>query len=246
MSTVLRVGETVERTAGPWTPTVHRLLAHLPTRGIDWAPRPLGRTTDGREVLTFVPGQVPHYPLPDYVWDDANLTEAARRLADLHDATSTFDRTDAIWQLPGREPAEVVCHNDFAPYNLAFTAGRVTGAIDFDTCSPGPRIWDVAYLAYRMVPLTHPGNTDAPVTSIAERRRRIALACRAYGPGPAPSALLPVVIDRLLDLAEFTERRASAGATHIGGHGALYRRDAAWVRDHTVELLQGQPPSVGD
>ena len=34
MAAVARVGATVRRTAGPWTPQVHRLLAHLRARGI--------------------------------------------------------------------------------------------------------------------------------------------------------------------------------------------------------------------
>lgn len=50
----------------------------------------------------------------------------------------------AIWQSPAKVPEEVICHNDFAPHNLAFDEGRLVGAIDFDMCSPGPRLWDLA------------------------------------------------------------------------------------------------------
>ena len=57
---------------------------------------------------------------------------------------------------------EVICHNDFAPYNLMFEDGRLTGVIDLDLASPGPRVWDMAYTAYRFVPLTDPANPDAP------------------------------------------------------------------------------------
>src|SRR3712207_8588713 len=46
----------------------------------------------------------------------------------------------AVWQLPRHEPAEVVCHNDFAPYNLMFEGEDLTGVIDLDLASPGPRI----------------------------------------------------------------------------------------------------------
>ena len=42
MSVVVRRGDAVHRSAGPWTPTVHRLLDHLREQGIDWLPRPVG------------------------------------------------------------------------------------------------------------------------------------------------------------------------------------------------------------
>jgi hypothetical protein len=41
-SGVVRVGDTVRRPAGPWTPAVHALLAHLHEAGFRCAPRPLG------------------------------------------------------------------------------------------------------------------------------------------------------------------------------------------------------------
>jgi hypothetical protein len=53
---VVRVGDTVRRPAGPWTPAVHALLAHLHEVGFHAAPRPLGLDERGREVLEFVPG----------------------------------------------------------------------------------------------------------------------------------------------------------------------------------------------
>jgi hypothetical protein len=55
MSTVVRRGQTVHRGAGPWTPTIHRLLEHLHSHGITWLPRPRGLDEQGREVLTYLP-----------------------------------------------------------------------------------------------------------------------------------------------------------------------------------------------
>jgi hypothetical protein len=48
----VRVRDTVRRSAGPWTPAVHALLAHLADKGFTGAPRPLGFDEQGREVLT--------------------------------------------------------------------------------------------------------------------------------------------------------------------------------------------------
>jgi hypothetical protein len=53
---VVRVGDTVRRPAGPWTPAVQALLRHLHDAGFPGGPRPLGLDERGREVLTFVPG----------------------------------------------------------------------------------------------------------------------------------------------------------------------------------------------
>ena len=127
---VSRAGDTVRRASGPWTPTIHRLLSHIRDRGIDWAPEALGTDGLGREVLSFLPGTVPHYPLPPEVWSDATLDAAGWMLRALHDATLDFDDAAASWQQPVHEPAEVICHNDFAPYNFVFEGVRLTGVID--------------------------------------------------------------------------------------------------------------------
>ena len=120
MNAVVRRGDTVHRTAGPWTPTIHRLLDHLADAGIDCLPRPLGLDEQGREMLTYLPGIVPTYPLPSWVWTDRVLAETGALLARIHQASTTFDRSDAVWQLPAHEPDEVICLNDMAPYNMVF------------------------------------------------------------------------------------------------------------------------------
>jgi len=62
-----------------------------------------------------LPGVVPAYPLPAWVWPEDLLTAAAQHLLTLHDATLEFPIDGATWQSPAHEPAEVICHNDFAP-----------------------------------------------------------------------------------------------------------------------------------
>src|SRR3712207_2767826 len=84
MSDVVRRGHAVHRSAGPWTPTIHRLLDHLHVQGITWVPRPLGFDERGREVLTYLPGTVPTYPMPSWVWSAEVLVQAGKRLAELH------------------------------------------------------------------------------------------------------------------------------------------------------------------
>jgi hypothetical protein len=223
MNAVVRVGNAVHRIAGPWTPTIHRYLDYLAAAGIDWVPRVLGMEGD-REVLSFVAGTVPVYPLPEWVWTDDALADAGRHLRALHDASLGFDTSGAIWQWPSSFPAEVICHNDFAPHNLAFSGGVVVGAIDFDLCAPGPRISDLANLATRMVPLTseqHPGAVGED-----EWRRRIELLLAAYGTELTWVDVLRSAVIRLREEEAFTRAKAAELAKpELLDHAALYERD---------------------
>ena len=235
MSAVVRRGDAVHRSTGPWTPTIHRLLEHLADKGIDCLPRPLGFDEQGREMLTYLPGTVPSYPLPSWVWTDQVLDETGSLLARIHQAGAGFDRTDAVWQLPPREPAEVVCLNDVAPYNMVFDDDhQFAGLIDLDTASPGPRVWDLAYLAYRLVPLSNAEDTGIGPIDLDERRRRLDLLAGAYATAGdqvsiPPADILRAAVDRLDELAVFTADRAAAGAAHVASHVAIYRADAAWI-----------------
>jgi hypothetical protein len=227
----VRYGERVHRVAGPWSSTVHAYLRHLRAQGVDVVPEPFGFDAEGREVLSFLAGTVPAYPLPDEVWTDAFLVQAARLLRRLHDASAGFDRSGAVWQQPSRLPDEVVSVNDFAPYNLVLDGDRITGVIDLDQASPGPRTRDIAHLAYRLVPLTAPANEDGRPTSIADRGRRLVLLADAYG-DMAPAAILVAVGPLLDDVAEHADRVARPD------HAALYRRDAMLLPDLAMRLLR--------
>lgn len=237
MNAVVREGDTVVRRAGPWTPTVHRFLNFLQQAGVDWIPRPVAVevTVSGarRERLSFVHGQVPHYPLPDWVWDDRVLTEGARRLRQLHDCSTGFGLDSAEWQSPSKVPAEVICHNDFAPHNLVFDGGRVVGAIDFDFCSPGPRVWDLAYFATRAVPLTADPPPGAP--GIQSARARVGTILDAYGSGHGAAAItwesiLRVAIIRLHDLADMSRSKAAELSNpQLGIDADSYDRDGAYL-----------------
>jgi len=120
---------------------------------------------------------------------------------------------------------------------MVFRDGRLVALIDWDTAAPGPRTWDLAYLAYRLVSLGARGADPAPVP-VAERRRRLDLLCRSYG-GVRPGDVLPAVPVRLRALARFTRERAG-GDARLLGHVGLYLDDAAWV-EARVPALGGEP-----
>ena len=226
MGAVVRVGDTVLRQAGEWTPAVHRLLDHLEHHGVQGVPRVRGRTDDGREVLSFVPGLVPAYPMPTWVWSERALVSSARLLRRIHDATADADR-GGPWRSAAHEPAEVVCHNDFATYNLVFDdEGEAVGVVDWDYASPGPRVWDLAYLAYRIVPMTTLDEGDG--FTRAERSVRLDTLLRGYRSDATPTQIGTVLRRRLLELADFSEAKAAElGKPELRDHALHYRQDAA-------------------
>jgi aminoglycoside phosphotransferase (APT) family kinase protein len=227
MNSVVRDGDTVRRTTGAWTPTIHRYLDHLAAAGIDWIPRAIGIEGES-EILSFVEGDVPLYPLPEWVWTDDALADAGGHLRAIHDASIGFDARDAIWQWPSSEPYEVICHNDFAPHNLVFQNGRLIGAIDFDLCAPGPRISDIANLATRMVPLT--SELHAGAVRDDQWQRRIQLVLDAYGSEIHWDDVVRAAVPRLREEADFTRALArQSGKAGLLDDAALYERDAVYL-----------------
>ena len=237
MTPVVRVGDTVRRAAGPWTPTIHALLRHVRAAGFDAVPEPLGIDEQGREILSFVPGRVATYPLDDFVLAERTTVAVARMLRAYHDASASFTAPPgAAWQWPAHAPAEVICHNDFCPYNLTFAGEELTGVIDWDLASPGPRVWDMGYTAYRFVPLTDPENPDAPYPGAAEQERRLGVFCDAYGDARiGPADVTAAAIARLRDIVAFIVDSAAAGdpaqtAVLERGDVAIYERDIAYLQ----------------
>ncbi|MFI7226695.1 phosphotransferase enzyme family protein [Nonomuraea angiospora] len=217
---VVRVGSTVRRPVGAWTPAVHALLGHLRARGFTGAPRAHGIDGEGREILDFVPGDVPGYPLPEWASTDDALVAVGALLRDYHDATLGFPGDpDFSWYFPPVGPAEVICHGDAATYNCVFRDGLPVAFIDFDTAHPGPRIWDVAYAAYRFVSLSDPRHEGVGSWPVAEQARRLRLFADAYGLGDADRRALPSTARaRLEHLVRHMYDRAAAGDEAFAGH----------------------------
>jgi hypothetical protein len=233
LTAVSRVGNTVRREAGPWTPRVHQLLRHLRTKGIQEIPEPLGFDTQGREILSFIPGTVGHDPVPEALRSEAVLISAARLLRRMHDASADVAKTWASgWRAPTREPVEVICHGDFALYNCVFEGETLVGVIDFDYAHPGSRAWDLAYALYRFAPITAPTNPDNYGT-LEDQGRRARLFCEAYGLSDR-SRIVPAVKLRLLAMADFLRQGAAQGNPHLlanieAGHLTVYLNDLAYL-----------------
>ena len=133
---VVRVGDTVRRPLGAHSSFVHAMFRHLEARGLEGVPRLLGIDAKGREILSFLPGDVPT-ELGNF--SDLQLAAAARLLRNLHDAA-------ADCELKGE--CETICHGDPGPCNSVFVDGLPVGMIDFDAMRPGRRREDVGYAAW--------------------------------------------------------------------------------------------------
>ncbi|WP_340003750.1 aminoglycoside phosphotransferase family protein [Paenibacillus sp. FSL K6-0276] len=254
---IVRIGDTVRRPTGYWSPSVHELLKHLEKQGFEGAPVFFGIDDSGREILTFISGEVPgnDYPeLEPYMWSDETLVGLARLLRRFHDATKTFTpNTEDRWQLSYADDAEheVICHNDAALYNVVFQKGAPVALIDFDMAGPGPRLWDIAYTLYTSVPLgwftpdRSSGTTEVVAYQhekhVAERRRRIHLFFESYGI-PVPNNLQEWIIQRLTVLCDTMKNFAVNGNQAFQkmideGHLAHYESEIRFVTDHFEDWI---------
>lgn len=252
---IIRMSNTVRRPIGNWSPNIHELLVYLEKQSFQGAPRFLGIDDSGREILTFISGEVPgnNYPkLEPYMWSDETLVGLACLLRSFHDATKAFTPTlGARWQLNYAEEAEheVICHNDAALYNIVFQNGAPVALIDFDMAGPGPRMWDIAYTLYTSVPLAsfapdHFSETTVPYQNelhAAERRRRIHLFFESYGIS-APNNLQQWILQRLIVLCDTLRNGAAAGNPAFKkmvdeGHLAHYEKEILFVQDQFEEWM---------
>ena len=242
----VRVGQTVHRATGVWSATVHTLLRHLEASGFTGAPRFIGMDEQGREILTFIEGEVGHYPLPRALWSDEALVAVAHFLRAYHDATLNYiSPQNAVWQFayPDRRQHEVICHGDVAPYNMVYRDGRPYALIDFDTAGPGPRLWDLAYAAYRFVPLSYAQDMqDAGLSNPLIQGPRLHLFCQTYGLKQPHAKILDFVEQRLQAMCSWLSEGAMAqdpSRQRLVNEGHLdhYRREIAAFQQYRP-LLQ--------
>ena len=224
---VSKQGNTVIRQCGKWSPFVHQVLQFLTEQGFKESP--VFIETDGStETLSFIEGNAGNYPLKPEMLSDAIVIEAAQLLRKFHDITEKFVMPDdAQFMLPVKKNGEheVICHNDFAPYNCVYKNGHIAGIIDFDTVAPGPRLRDVAYAVYRFVPLaTDKHCLDAGWQSPPDRASRLKIFCDAYGLEDR-TGLIDKVIERIEELVRYM-RDNSSNLEHI----PVYMDDIAYIQ----------------
>jgi hypothetical protein len=229
---VVRVGDTVRRPAGPWTPAVQALLGHLADVGFRGAPRPYGLDERGREVLEYLPGTMAWPDHFDALDDSAALAAVGRLIREYHDAVAGFRppagaRWQALWPPHGDE---IIAHHDLAPWNLVL--GDRPAFIDWDGAGPGSRLWDLAYAAHGFVPLAPRTGADGA----AARLRTLADGYRLAEADRYELAELLAVPARAM--YELLARGADTGEQPWArlwseGHGTVWHDDAEFIEQRT-------------
>jgi Ser/Thr protein kinase RdoA (MazF antagonist) len=203
-----------------------------------------------REVLRYIPGDVPTPPEPpEGAWpvvSTPQLITVGGLLRDFHTAAASFEPpVEAIWQGGAPSPFDgtLACHNDPVPGNVVFREGAAIALLDFDCAGLSDPIWDVAIAAQHWVPLADPVDFVGEARDGWNAAERLLAYCDAY-------QLSRTQLPRLLDaVAAYLERglrgveqRVESGEQAFvdywrAGLGDRLGRAALWVREHRHSLI---------
>jgi hypothetical protein len=249
---VVRAGDTVRRPVGPHSPLVHALLAHLELVGFEGAPRFLGIDGSGREVLSYIDGEVAGRPRPPWIADETRLASVGRLVRAYDDAAASFaSPPDALPDTlpddpPGIPPApayppELIGHVDITPENVVFRDGRAHALIDFDLAKPATRADEMLNAMLWWAPLSDPRDVD-PLLQHVDVPARARILADAYGlSGTDRERVIEVAVLRTRRSWHLMKRRAE---THGGGWqrmwdegvGDVIKRREAWLDRHASTL----------
>jgi hypothetical protein len=249
---VVRVGATVRRPVGPHSPLVHALFTHLEAAGFDGAPRFLGIDGAGREVLSYVVGEVAGRPRPPWIAEETRLASVGRLVRAYDDAAASFTPAPemlagiSLAEPPGIPPApeyppELIGHFDITPENVVFRDGKAHALIDFDLAQPVTRADEMFKTMLWWAPLFDPRDVD-PLLRHVDVPRRVRLLADSYG-------LSGTDRERIMEVATARTRRSwhlmKLRAQTMGGGwqrmwdegaGDTIKRREAWLDRHAATL----------
>jgi Ser/Thr protein kinase RdoA (MazF antagonist) len=214
----------------------------------------LGTDAEGREVVEYIPGEVPwpaaHRRLLGSVEDVARM---GRLLRAFHVAVADFDPGDhAVWQFPemaadamafADDRGLIVCHNDPTAWNLVVSEER-WAFIDWDAAGLRPAIWDVAYCAIGVIPIS-PNTADLGWPGPVPVIERLAALAAGYQLESRDRQRLPgVIVARIRSSYEHLRRRANDGiapwdALWRSGHGDTWARMLEFAERHAPSWAAG-------
>jgi Ser/Thr protein kinase RdoA (MazF antagonist) len=200
--------------------------------------------------VSFIPGDV-HvgWPgrMPEWMYGEREaLVGAAQLLRRYHDAVIGFEPPpQAHWRFVAPGPHELICHNDWAPFNAVFRGRIPVAMLDWDSAGPGTREWDVARSALSWVPLYRKAGLEL---DIERRSERFALFCEAYGLGDRKRAIFDTLLVELPFFADAIQAAADGGDpgfAKLAGWGvpARLRAEASLLRQQR-DALTGRSRSI--
>lgn len=246
---VFRLGDRVERPAGPHAESVHALLRALRSEGFDGAPLPVSRE-ERTETLLYVPGEVPLPPLPRWAAGEPALRSVAALLRRLHRAGERFAASaerGASWsgELADPRGGPLLCHNDVCPQNVVFRDGRAFALLDFDFAAPGRAVYDLAMTAKLWLAL---GMSGDHTRGSVEPERGLRVLAEGYDLPPAERPQLISALGDAIAVGDaFIARRVERGEPSYlsmwaaGGRDRVARRQEWFAReaDRLAERISG-------
>jgi Ser/Thr protein kinase RdoA (MazF antagonist) len=237
---VVKVGDTVRRPAGAYSPAVHALLTHIADEGFTHAPTVVA--LDGNiEVLSYLYGDAAIDPIPQWALTTEALTSVGVLLRQFHESVASFDGNGRHWQrpIPKRWRGPIVTHNDTHPANIIFRDGRATGLIDFDLAAAGCAAWELAVAACFWAPL----RSDADIRDArrSDQLARFRQLLDGYG---ADEHLRHEVVDACIDanqwIADIIQEASELGHPAFGRlwseQADMYARAHEWLGRHRAGL----------
>jgi hypothetical protein len=195
----VRIGNTVRRPTGPWTPAVHAVLDYLATK-VPGVPRVFGYDEQGREVLSYLPGHV--VDVDTETLTAAQIVSVVKWTRAFHEAMAGFSHPGP-WRYFKMAGPALIGHNDIAPYNVCFDGDEVVGVFDWDLAGPTTPLLELAFIAWNCVPLWR----DTGPETAAER---LSVIAGAYG-GPDARQILHAVPHRIEAMLDWIPTAAAAG-----------------------------------
>lgn len=246
VSSPVKIGNTVHRQTGPWTPTVHALLSYLHNHGFKYSPTVEGIDEKNREILKYIPGEAAVRPWPQVILRGDGIQQAGRILRKYHEIVMNFVLSaNAEWRIGKCElkPGQIIRHGDLGPWNTIWQDDTLTALIDWDFAQPGERIDDLAQMAYYFVPLRgENGWKEAGFSERPNMAERLRTLVESYGMFSSQE-----VIDALFKLLEHESELVSRLGTDSVEPWASFlkrgdveesQRDVEWLKNVRQELLR--------
>ena len=248
---VVRAGNTVRRPHGASSERVRALLTHLERVGFAGAPRFLGVDDRGRDVLTFVEGEVAGRPAPEWVASDDRATSVASLLRAYHDAVASFGLPDIFEEAselpdgspePLAVPRDLIGHRDVTLENVVFSDGAASALIDFDLARPSARVEDVCNMLQWWAPWQPVEDRPGPLAEV-DACARARMMVDAYGLDAYSRGILVPLARNMAERTWYSMRlraqREGGGWRRMwdAGVGDAIRRRQAWLQKNEDALV---------